>query len=57
MTEDFLILRPGYEDPNPTEAWKEGWTAAMEGDLENPYYIHTPEHDQWEDGWWAAMED
>lgn len=52
------VRLPKSEYDEPTQAWIEGWNAAMQGDVCNPYpNDNQPEHAQWDDGWWSAMAD
>jgi hypothetical protein len=38
--------------------WIEGWNAAMQGDVGNPYaWDDQPANREWNDGWWSAMAD
>lgn len=51
------VKLPKSEYDEPTKAWIEGWNAAMQGDVSNPYYDDEEQSHVWLDGWWAAMED
>jgi len=53
--EEVELPKSDYNEP--TKEWIEGWNAAMQGDVCNPYSSPDPEWHEWNDGWWSAMED